>query len=131
MANKIRVHSERAPAAIGPYAQAVRLGDLLFCSGQIALDPGTGELVAGGIREQTARVLENIRQVLKAAGLEFSNTVKTTIFLKDMADFAAVNELYGEAFAPAGAVPPARSTLAVAALPRQALVEIEVIAVKP
>jgi 2-iminobutanoate/2-iminopropanoate deaminase len=115
-----------APKAIGPYSQGVRANGLLFTAGQVALDPATGELVPGGIAEQTTRAMENLRAVLTAAGTDFSQVVKTTVFLVDMADFTAMNEVYGRAF---GAHRPARSTVAVAALPRGARVEIEVIAV--
>jgi 2-iminobutanoate/2-iminopropanoate deaminase len=117
-----------APAAIGPYSQAVRIGDIVFTSGQVALEPATGALVAGGIREQTVRVLENLKAVLHAAGLEMAQVVKTTVFLKNMADFAPMNEVYAGYLAPEGTVPPARSTVEVARLPKDALVEIEVIA---
>ena len=116
-----------APAPIGPYSQAVRVGDDVYCSGQIPLDPVTGALVPGDARAQTQRVLENLGAVLSAAGLDFSNVVKTTIFLIDMNDFAAVNEAYEAAF---GDSKPARSTVAVAALPRGARVEIDCIACK-
>jgi 2-iminobutanoate/2-iminopropanoate deaminase len=115
-----------APRAIGPYSQAVSANGFLFTAGQVALDPATGELVAGGIAEQTKRALENLGAVLAAAGASFSDVVKTTVFLVDMADFAAMNEVYGRAF---GNHRPARSTVAVAALPRGATVEIEVIAI--
>ena len=114
-----------APKAIGPYSQAMVTNGFVFTAGQVALDPATGELVAGGIAEQTARALENLRAVLKAAGSTPSGVVKTTVFLVDMADFAAMNEVYGRFF---GDHRPARSTVAVAALPRGARVEIEVIA---
>lgn len=117
-----------APAAIGPYSQAVRVGDIVFTSGQVPLDPATGVLVAGGIREQTVRVLENLKAVLHAAGLEMAQVVKTTVFLKNMADFAPMNEVYAGYLAPEGVVPPARSTVEVARLPKDALVEIELIA---
>ena len=116
-----------APAPIGPYSQAVRVGDDVYCSGQIPLDPVTGALVPGDARAQTQRVLENLGAVLSAAGLDFSNVVKTTIFLIDMNDFAAVNEAYE---AVSGDSKPARSTVAVAALPRDARVEIDCIACK-
>src|SRR5919199_1840583 len=119
------VSTAGAPRAIGPYSQAVSAKGLLFTAGQVALDPDTGELVAGGIAEQTARALENLRAVLTAAGSGPSQVVKTTVFLVDMADFAAMNEVYGRFF---GDHRPARSTVAVAALPRGAQVEIEVIA---
>ncbi|HEY4743338.1 MAG TPA: RidA family protein [Desulfuromonadaceae bacterium] len=119
------ISTDKAPAAIGPYSQAVRAGELLFCSGQIPLDPATGEMVAGDVTLQTERVMANIAAVLAAAGTTFDNVVKTTIFLTDMGDFAAVNEIYGRSF---GSHKPARSTVAVRDLPRGALVEIEVIA---
>ncbi|HEU5001878.1 MAG TPA: RidA family protein [Actinomycetota bacterium] len=122
---KTAISSSGAPAAIGPYSQAVRAGDYLFCSGQIPLDPETGELVGGGIAEQTTRVLENVRAVLASAGLEPADVVKTTVFLVSMADFPAMNEVYGRFFSD---VPPARSTIGVAALPKGAAVEIEVVA---
>ena len=104
------------------------MGDTLFTSGQIPLDPATGNLVAGGITEQTTRVLENLKAVLAAAGIDFVHVVKTTVFLKDMKDFAAMNEVYAKYFAVKGAIPPARSTVQVAGLPKDALVEIECVA---
>ena len=113
-----------APAAIGPYSQAIRSGDLVFCSGQIGLDPATGELVEG-VEAQAERALRNLAAVLDAAGLGFADVVKTTIFLADIGDFAAVNAVYAK-FMPDP--PPARSTVAVAALPKGGLVEIEAIA---
>ena len=119
------VSTPGAPKAIGPYSQAVMVNGFIFTAGQVALDPARGELVAGGIAEQTARTMENLRAVLTAAGSSLSQVVKTTVFLVDMADFAAMNEVYGQAF---GGHRPARSTVAVAALPRGARVEIEVIA---
>ncbi len=114
-----------APAAIGPYSQGVRTGSLLFCAGQIPLDPKTGQMVSGDISEQTKRVLENIAGLLKAAQLSFDHVVKTTIFLTSMDDFQTVNEIYATYFRES---PPARSTVAVSALPKGAKVEIEVIA---
>ncbi|HEV2646172.1 MAG TPA: RidA family protein [Acidobacteriaceae bacterium] len=126
--SKIKVATIEAPAAIGPYSQAVRVGGLLFTSGQVALDPATGVLVEGGIREQTTRVLENLAAVLRADGLTLADVVKTTVYLKDMGDFVAMNEIYAGYLAPEGVVPPARSTVEVARLPKDALVEIEVIA---
>jgi 2-iminobutanoate/2-iminopropanoate deaminase len=120
------VHTDRAPKAIGPYVQAVTADGWVFCSGQIALDPATGEVVAGDVTAQTERVLRNLAAVLEAAGSSLSSVVKTTVFLASMADFAAMNEVYGEFFR---THPPARSTVAVAELPRQALVEIEAVAV--
>ena len=125
---KTVVQTPAAPAAIGPYSQAIASGDLVFTSGQIPLDPATGLLVAGDIKVATERVMDNLAAVLGAAGCGFGDVVKTTIFLADLADFAAVNEVYGKRFA---AQPPARSTVQVAALPRGARVEIEVIARKP
>jgi 2-iminobutanoate/2-iminopropanoate deaminase len=129
--DKVAISAKDAPAAIGPYSQAVWVGDLLFASGQVALDPATGQLVAGGITEQTVRVLQNVKAVLNEAGLHLHNVVKTTVFLKSMSDFAAMNEVYGKHLAPEGVVAPARSTVAVAGLPKDALVEIEVIARDP
>ena len=128
---KTRISTTLAPAAIGPYSQAVRIGDTLYTSGQVALDPATAALVPGGIREQTARVFENLTAVLEEAGLDMSHVVKSTVFLKNMGDFAAMNEVYARYLAPEGedAVPPARSTVEVARLPKDALVEIELIAV--
>lgn len=126
--SKTAIATKQAPAAIGPYSQAVRVGDTVFTSGQVALDPATGQLVAGGIAEQTTRVLENLKAVLTEAGLSLEHVIKTTVFLKSMADFAAMNEIYAKYLAPAGVVAPARSTVAVAGLPKDALVEIEVIA---
>jgi 2-iminobutanoate/2-iminopropanoate deaminase len=114
-----------APKAIGPYSQAVCANGFIFTAGQVALDPSTGELVSGGITEQTTRALDNLRAILTAAGSSLSDVVKTTVFLVDMADFTAMNEVYGRAF---GTHRPARSTVAVAALPRGARVEIDVIA---
>ena len=120
------IATAEAPAAIGPYSQAVRVGSTIYCAGQIPLDPASGQIVAGGITEQTQRVMANIGAVLKAEGLSFANVVKTTIFLTDFADFQTVNEIYGSNFK---SEPPARSTVQVAALPKGAKVEIEVIAV--
>ncbi|SNB45075.1 RidA family protein [Geobacter sp. DSM 9736] len=122
---KKTIHSDKAPRAIGPYSQAVIGGGMVFCSGQIPLDPETGELRGGGIREQTEQVMENISAVLGVAGVSFRDIVKTTIFMTDLSDFAIVNEVYGSRF---DSEPPARSTVQVSALPRGALVEIEVIA---
>jgi 2-iminobutanoate/2-iminopropanoate deaminase len=119
------VSTPGAPQAIGPYSQAIVSQGFLFTAGQVALDPSTGQLVPGGVAEQTSRALENLRAVLRAAGSDVSQVVKTTVFLVDMADFTAMNEVYGRVF---GDHRPARSTVAVAALPRGALVEIEVIA---
>ncbi|QHS53313.1 RidA family protein [Edaphobacter sp. 12200R-103] len=125
---KIPVSTEAAPAAIGPYSQAVRVGETLYASGQVGLDPVTGQIVEGGVEAQTVRVFENIKAVLAEAGLGFEHVVKTTVFLKNMGDFAAMNAIYAKYLAPEGVVPPARSTVAVAALPKDALVEVEIIA---
>jgi 2-iminobutanoate/2-iminopropanoate deaminase len=119
------VATSGAPRAIGPYSQALRAGGFLFTAGQVGFDPATGELVDGGIAEQTRQVLANIRAILEAGGSRLGQVVKTTVFLVDMADFAAMNEVYAEVF---GAHRPARSTVAVAALPRGARVEIEAVA---
>lgn len=121
-----RIQSPDAPAAIGPYSQAVRSDGLLFCSGQIALDPVKGELVGKTAAEQATRVLENLRAVLAAGGATFEDVLRCTVFLVDMADFAAVNEVYAKAFS--GPTPPSRATVAVAALPKGARVEIDCIA---
>ncbi len=119
------ISTNEAPAAIGPYSQAVRSGSFLFCSGQIPLDPKSGEIVPGDITVQTQRVLDNIAAVLRAEGLSFDNVVKTTIFLTNLGDFQRVNEIYGSYFKQN---PPARSTVQVSALPKGANVEIEVVA---
>ena len=121
------VSTESAPKAIGPYSQAVVVGEMIYTAGQIALDPATMEVVGGGIKEQTTRVLANLKAVLGAAGSDLSKVVKTTVFLQDMADFPAMNEIYGQTF---GDHKPARSTVAAAGLPRGVRVEIEVIATR-
>ena len=122
---KTAVVSPDAPKAIGPYSPAIRAGQLLFISGQIALDPATGQMIAGDVAAQTRRVMVNLGELLKAAGLSFSDVVRTTIFLADIGDFAAVNEIYGAYFtAPA----PARATVQAARLPKDARVEIDAIA---
>jgi 2-iminobutanoate/2-iminopropanoate deaminase len=125
---KQAISTKDAPAAIGPYSQAVRIGQFIYTSGQVALDPASGALVAGGIAEQTVRVLENLKAVLAAGDAGLAQVVKTTVFLKNMGDFAAMNEIYARYFAAEGVVPPARSTVEVARLPKDALIEIEVIA---
>ncbi len=122
---KRAITTEHAPQAIGPYSQAVRVGEWLFLSGQIGLDPSSGELVPGGVVAEAQRVLENLRAVLAAAGATLDDVVRTTIYLVDLADFARVNEVYGECFHPPY---PARATVGVAALPRGARVEIDAIA---
>jgi 2-iminobutanoate/2-iminopropanoate deaminase len=119
------VATEEAPKAIGPYSQAVRVGSLVFLSGQIPLDPSTGEISGADVAEQTRRVMENLRAVLHAAGVGFSEVVRSTIYLTDLRDFAKVNEVYGSYFP---TEPPARATVQVAALPRGASVEIDMIA---
>jgi 2-iminobutanoate/2-iminopropanoate deaminase len=119
------VRSENAPAPIGPYSQGVMAGNELFCSGQVALDPASGELAAGDVAAQTHQALRNLGAVLEAAGMSYDNVVKTTVFLVDMNDFSAVNEVYATYF---DAAKPARSTVAVAGLPRGARVEIDAIA---
>jgi 2-iminobutanoate/2-iminopropanoate deaminase len=126
MANQV-VSTDKAPKAIGPYSQAIVAGELIFTSGQIPLDPATQQLVAGDIRVQTERVMENLAAVLSAAGAGFDDVVKATIFVADLADFATVNEIYGKRFLRS---PPARSTVQVAALPKGARVEIELVALR-
>jgi len=127
--SKAAIVTDQAPAAIGPYSQAVRVGELVFTSGQIALDPKTGQLVEGGVEPETRRVLDNLTAVLGAAGCSWGDVARTTIYLADMNDFAAVNRLYGERVA--GGVLPARSTVQAARLPRGAAVEIDLIARHP
>ena len=122
------VATPAAPAAIGPYSQALRSGDLVFCSGQIGIDPATGELVTGGVTVETERVLANLDAVLRAAGCSLADVVRTTIYLVDLSDFALVNKLYGEVFP---APYPSRSTVGVSALPRGARIEIDAIARRP
>jgi 2-iminobutanoate/2-iminopropanoate deaminase len=119
------IATDRGPKAIGPYSQAIRANGLLFVSGQIPLDPATGQLVEGGIARQTERVLENLRGIVEAAGSSLERAVRTTVYLKDMGDFAAMNEIYARYFSSA---PPARATVEVARLPRDARVEIDLIA---
>ena len=119
------IATDQAPRAIGPYSQAIRAGNLLFCSGQIPIDPATGEFVSGGVAEQTEQVMRNLSAVLKAGQSSLKQVVKTTVFLADMDDFTAMNEVYGTFF---GENPPARATVQAARLPRDAKVEIEAIA---
>jgi len=123
---KTTIHTDDAPQAIGPYSQAVRAGDLLFCSGQIGLDPSTGKLVSPDVGEQTRQVMRNLEAVLLAGGASLRQVVKTTIFLADLADFQVVNEIYGSFFSEE---PPARATIQVAGLPLGSRVEIEAVAV--
>ena len=122
---KATVLTERGPKPIGPYSQAIRANGFLYLSGQVALDPRTGEIVGADIRQQTERVMENVKGILEAAACNLHHVVKTTVFLKDMNDFPAMNEVYAKYFT---AAPPARSTVQVSRLPKDALVEIEVIA---
>ncbi|HPB65459.1 MAG TPA: RidA family protein [Spirochaetales bacterium] len=122
--SKSVIATTSAPAAIGPYSQAVKVGDLVFCSGQLGLDPATGEFAPGGVRAQAEQAMKNLEALAKAAGSSLDGIVKTTIFLKDMADFPVVNEVYGARFK---GDKPARSTVAVAGLPKGGLVEIEAI----
>jgi 2-iminobutanoate/2-iminopropanoate deaminase len=119
------ISTDGAPGAIGPYSQAIKAGGLVFCSGQIPIDTATGEFVPGGVAEQTEQVLKNLSEVLKAAGTSLENVVKTTVFLADMNDFAAMNEVYGKYFS---SNKPARATVQAARLPRDARVEIECVA---
>jgi 2-iminobutanoate/2-iminopropanoate deaminase len=125
MASKQIVKPAKSPAAVGPYNHAVRIGDLLFCAGQIPIDPKDGNLIAGDIKAQTQRVLENVKAILDDQGLTFGNVVKSTVFMVNLADFAGMNEIYAKHFTENY---PARSTIQVAALPKGASVEIEVIA---
>jgi 2-iminobutanoate/2-iminopropanoate deaminase len=123
---KEAVHTDRAPNPIGPYSQGIRANGFIFLAGQVALDPKSGELISGDVRQQTERTLENLKGVLEAAGANLNHVVKVTIFLKNMGDFAGMNEIYARYFPK---LPPARSTVEVARLPKDALVEIELIAV--
>ncbi len=119
------IHSDKAPQAVGPYSQAILTGDLVFTSGQIAIDPGSGKLIVGGIKEQARQVMANLNEVLKAAGTDLARVIKATVFLRDINDFTEFNEVYGDYFP---FDPPARSAFQVAALPLGAMVEIEMIA---
>jgi 2-iminobutanoate/2-iminopropanoate deaminase len=125
MATKTIIKPAKSPAAVGPYNHAVRIGDLLFCAGQIPIDPATGNLVAGDIKAQTERVLQNVKAILDDQKLAFANVVKSTVFMTNLADFAGMNEVYAQYFT---SDCPARSTVQVAALPKGANVEIEVVA---
>jgi 2-iminobutanoate/2-iminopropanoate deaminase len=125
---KAVIATNAAPAAIGPYSQGIRSGNLAFTAGQIALDPATQKIVEDGITEQTTRVLENLKAILEAAGTSMARVVKATVYLKDFNDFAAMNAVYGAYLALDGVVPPARTTVEVSRLPKDALVEIDLIA---
>ena len=127
MSGARRIATDGAPRALGPYAQAVEAGHLVFCSGQVGIDPATGTLVAGGIAAETARALENLQAVLRAAGLGLGDVLKTTVYLVDLGEFAALNEVYARWFPPPH---PARATVQVAALPAGARVEIELVAAR-
>lgn len=126
--SKVHISTSSAPAAIGPYSQGIRVGNLVFTAGQGPLDPATGKIVGGGITEQTIRVMENLKAILEAAGTSLDNAVKASVFLKDMNDFAAMNTVYARYLAPQGVTPPARTTVQAARLPGDILVEIDVIA---
>lgn len=126
--SKERVSTSSAPAALGPYSQGIRAGNLIFTAGQGPLDPVTGKVVPGGITEQTTRVMENLKAILEAAGSSLDRAVKASVFLKDMNDFAAMNAVYARYLAPEGVVAPARTTVQAARLPGDILVEIDVIA---
>lgn len=126
--SKTPIFSPKAPLPIGPYSQAVRAGDLLFCSGQVPIDPATGDLIKGGIEAQTRQVMENLREVLAAGGTAWEHAVRTTIYLTDLSDFSVVNGIYGEYV---GTAAPARATVQVSALPKGAAVEIDVVAQIP
>ena len=125
--SKAVIATAKAPAAIGPYSQGIRVGNLVFTAGQIALDPATQQVVAPGIAEQTNQVMENLKAILEAAGSSLAKVVKATVFLKDFNDFAAMNAVYGAYLAPEGVAAPARSTVEVSRLPKDVLVEIELI----
>lgn len=124
---KKQIATEKAPAALGPYSQAIMVGDMLFASGQVPIDPATGDLAGGSVEVQAKQVFENLRQVLAAADMDFGNVVKTTVFLTDLANFATVNEIYAEYFTEPY---PARSCVQIAALPKGSLLEVELIATR-
>jgi 2-iminobutanoate/2-iminopropanoate deaminase len=126
--SKAVIATDKAPAAIGPYSQGIRVGNLVFTAGQVALDPATQQVVASGIAEQTTRVLENLKAILEAAGTSLDRAIKATVFLKDFNDFAAMNAVYAAYLAPEGVTPPARTTVEVSRLPKDVLVEIDLVA---
>jgi 2-iminobutanoate/2-iminopropanoate deaminase len=125
---KHMIATDKAPAAIGPYSQAVRAGNLIFTAGQVGVDPANQQVVAGGITEQTTRAMENLKAILEEAGTSLAKAVKATVFLKDMNDFAAMNAVYGAYLSAEGVAPPARSTVQVSRLPKDVLVEIDLVA---
>ena len=127
---KTAVSTENAPTAIGPYSQAIEIGEMIYTSGQVGLDPKTGQMVEGGVREQTVRVFENLKAILASVRSDLQKVVKTTVYLKNMGDFAVMNEIYALYLAKDGWVAPARSTVEVARLPKDALVEIDLIAMR-
>jgi 2-iminobutanoate/2-iminopropanoate deaminase len=124
----VAIATGKAPAAIGPYSQAIRVGNLVFTAGQIPLEPSTGQVVRGGIAEQTAQVLENLKAILEEAGTSLEKAVKATVYLRDFSDFLAMNAIYGNYLGKNGAAPPARSTVEVSRLPKDVLIEIELVA---
>ena len=126
--SKAVIATTKAPAAIGPYSQGIRAGNLVFTAGQIALDPATQQVVAGGIAEQTTQVFENLKAILEEAGSSLAQVVKAVVFLKDFNDFAAMNAVYGSYFGVGGAAPPARTTVEVSRLPKDVLIEIDLVA---
>jgi 2-iminobutanoate/2-iminopropanoate deaminase len=126
--SKAPVSTPKAPAAIGPYSQGIRVGNLVFTAGQVALDPVHQTVLAGGITEQTTQVMENLKAILEAAGSSLDKAVKATVYLKDFNDFAAMNAVYAAYLAPEGVTPPARSTVEVSRLPKDVLVEIDLVA---
>lgn len=126
--SKTIISTNKAPLPIGPYSQGIRVGDLVFTAGQAGVDPVTQQVVAGGITEQTVRTLENLKAILEAAGTDLSKTVKVSVFLKDLNDFAAMNSVYAKYLGPEGVIPPVRTTVEAARLPKDVLVEIELIA---
>ena len=126
--SKTVISTDKAPLPIGPYAQGIRAGDLVFTAGQAGVDPATQQVVAGGITEQTVRTLENLKAIVEAAGSDLARTVKVTVFLKDLNDFAAMNAVYARYLGREGSIPPARTTVEAARLPKDVLVEIELVA---
>jgi 2-iminobutanoate/2-iminopropanoate deaminase len=126
--SKAIISTNKAPLPIGPYSQGIRVGNLVFTAGQAGVDPVTQQVVTGGITEQTARTLENLKAILEAAGTDLARAVKATVFLKDLNDFAAMNAIYAQYLGPEGVIPPVRTTVEAARLPKDVLVEIELVA---